>query len=122
MKAYRSILVKLRREYGSLKAGARIAGGNGAAVASNFRVTHNDVLWKVKLSTIQLSTCDCFHPNKLGQNMLARVMYGGLDCSKGEPACCMDEGMRGEDGKVVTRLQAAQCVVLDTRRKIAPAI
>ena len=105
MKAYRDILKSVTEEYAAIPiggtspvvmVGGQIVGGGLKALGTT--VIYSDAPWFYRFRSEQISCCDCFHPSGLGQDSLARLLKGGLTCSRVNP-CCKDTGDPVADGK-----------------------
>jgi hypothetical protein len=113
MKNYRDILKRVAEEYAAIPIrssspvvliGGQIVGGGTKAVGTT--VIFSDAAWRYRFRSDQISCCDCFHPSSVGQDSLARLLKGGLVCSRVNP-CCKDTGDPVADGK---------CSVTDQKR------
>jgi len=105
MKAYRDLLKSITSEYAAIPVGGSspvvMVGGQtvgGAVKATGTTVAYTDAPWFYRFRSEQLSCCDCFHPSGLGQDALARMLKGGLTCSRTNP-CCKDTGDAAADGR-----------------------
>jgi len=98
--AYRDIANRLVNEYNLYGAGDTIPSnqtfGTGNIMrANNVYLLTTDVIGNAKFKyrdasgNVQLSVCECFHPSKYGQNLLAALLWNGLACSTTTP-CCND--------------------------------
>lgn len=98
--AYRDIADRLVGEYNQYESGQTIPAnqefGTGNVVrANNVFLLTTDVIGNAKFKyrdasgNEQLSVCECFHPSKYGQNLLATLLWNGLACSATTP-CCND--------------------------------
>jgi hypothetical protein len=105
MQGYREILKRVTEEYAAIPIGGQspivTMGGQtvgGALRSFGVEVVYTDAPWFYRFSSEQLSCCDCFHPSGAGQNTLARLLTGGLTCSRQNP-CCKDTGDALTDGR-----------------------
>lgn len=96
--AYREIANKLINEYNLFIAGDTIPTdstyGTGNVVrAINVTLLTTDVIGNSKFryndafGNPQLSVCECFHPSKYGQNLLANSLWQGVTCNAKTPCC-----------------------------------
>lgn len=113
MKGYRDILKRVAEEYAAIPIGGLspvvMIGGQivgGGTKAAGTTVIFSDAAWRYRFRSDQISCCDCFHPSAAGQDTLARLLKGGLTCSRLNP-CCKDTGDPFADGK---------CSVTDHKR------
>lgn len=98
--SYRDIGNKVVDEYNLYAAGQTIpydstySTGN-VVRANDVSLRKTDVLGNVRFNyrdafgNAQLSVCECFHPSKYGQNLLASLLWDGVACSTTTP-CCND--------------------------------
>lgn len=103
--AYRDIGDRLVEEYNLYTSGQTIPynstynTGNVVRASSVFLQTTN-VLGNSKfnfrdpLGNAQLSVCECYHPSKYGQNLLAKLVWKGVTCSTTTPCC--DDSVPGD--------------------------
>jgi len=96
--AYREIADRLVDEYNSYTAGDTIPAnddfGTGSVVrAPDICLVATNVIGNSKFQyrdtfgNPQLSVCECFHPSKYGQNLLANLLWNGVTCSEKTPCC-----------------------------------
>ncbi len=70
------------------------ATGNVVRASNVFLQTTNVLadtkfLYRNASGDVQLSVCECFHPSKYGQNLLADLIWNGVACGAASP-CCND--------------------------------
>jgi cysteine-rich repeat protein len=99
---YNAILEAVTAEYAAIPAGGTSA--TGAVKAADVHLRYGDGSFYYKLSSSDLSCCDCFHPADSGQAKLAEFAWNGMQCSPSNP-CCADTGVPLTD---------ARCDVNDT--------
>ncbi len=119
MKGYFDIIRSVTAEYASIRTGGTspvvMIGGQtvgGVVKADGTTVVFSEAPWYYKFSAAQISCCDCFHPSGLGQDQLAKLLKGGLTCSRLNP-CCRDTGDPLADGK---------CTTLTRKRTVYPGL
>lgn len=99
---YNQILSRVTAEYAAIPVGGTSA--TGATKAEDVEIRYRDGSFNIKLSSSDLSCCDCFHPSDVGHQKLARYAWDGFQCSSGSPCC-------GSSG---TSLGDANCSASDT--------
>ena len=96
--SYRDIVNRVVEEYNLYSDGQTIPynstynTGNVVRAGSVYLQT-SDVIGKLKFvksgDDLPVSVCECFHPSKYGQSLLANSLWDGLTCSAATP-CCND--------------------------------
>lgn len=99
---YNEILSRVTAEYAALPAGGTSA--TGATKAADVEIRYRDGSFDIRLSSSDLSCCDCFHPSDAGHQKLAQYAWDGFQCSASAP-CCAPSG---------TALGDANCSASDT--------
>jgi hypothetical protein len=105
--AYRDIGNRLVEEYNVYASGQTIPqnptfGTGGVVRADNVSFQTTDVIgnsrfkYRDPFGNVQLSVCECYHPSKYGQNLLAKLLWRGLVCSAATP-CCNDNMVGDSD-------------------------
>jgi hypothetical protein len=98
--SYRDIGERLVGEYNQVGAGQAIPpnptfGTGGVVRASEVFLQTTDAIGNQRFNytnafgNVMLSVCECYHPSKFGQNLLAGSLWGGVTCSSTTP-CCND--------------------------------
>jgi len=87
---YNEVLSRVSAEYAAIPVGGTSA--TGATKASDVVLRFRDGTFDVKLSSSDLSCCDCFHPSDQGHQKLARFAWDGFQCSDSSP-CCSTSGV-----------------------------
>ncbi|MBU6280649.1 hypothetical protein KGQ64_00305 [bacterium] len=91
---YNEVLSRVSAEYAAIPVGGTSA--TGATRAADVVLRFRDGTFDVKLSSSDLSCCDCFHPSDQGHQKLARFAWDGFQCSEASP-CCATSGVAGTD-------------------------
>ncbi len=102
---YRDIADSLVEEYNGYDTGDTIPANDtfktGSVVrAANISLITTDVIgnsrfrYRDTFGNPQLSVCECFHPSKYGQNLLAGFLWDGVACSTATPCC--DDSVEGD--------------------------
>ncbi len=116
---YRDILERVTMEYAAIPEGGNsnqvFIGGawvGGATKADGVMLVFSDAAWKYKFSAGQVSCCDCFHANVMGQDSLSRLLFEGLTC--GTTDMCCDDSAGG--------ITSATCGLQDMSGTVYPGL
>jgi hypothetical protein len=104
---YREISNKVVNEYNLYSGGDTIPSNPTYSTGNVMRENNvfletTDVIGNQKfkfrdaLGNAQLSVCECYHPSKYGQNLLASSLWDGVACSAATP-CCNDNVVGDSD-------------------------
>ncbi len=82
---YNEILARVTAEYAAIPAGG--ASATGAVKAADVGVRYVEAPFYYKFAASEVSCCDCFHPDDVGQSKLAEGTYAGMQCTPSTPCC-----------------------------------
>jgi hypothetical protein len=99
LRAYNDILDRVTAEYDAIPAGGTSA--TGAVKAADVELRYSAAPFHLRLTTGDISGCDCIHPSDQLQAKIADVAWSGLHCSASNP-CCGDSGDAVDDAACTT--------------------